>query len=124
MGEEVAQFLVTATCTTVRNEVLSFLQHVQLFYIEAVAQIKSSFPINDPILKALTFLNPDVINSTNVSEVTNLAAKFPNIILEDKLHKTDHEWRELQFLDPNDLPSTSNITSRRRDVVSFWGSIG
>ena len=124
MGEEVAQLLVTATHTTVRNEVLGFLQHVQLFYIEAATQIKSRFPINDPILKALTFLNPNVINSTNASEVTNLVAKFPNVIPEDKLHKTDHEWRELQFQDPNDLPSTSSTPSRTRDVVSFWGSIG
>ena len=59
MGEEVAQCLVLHSNTVRNEETVGFLQHVQLFYIEAALQIKSRFPINGPILKSLTFLNHD-----------------------------------------------------------------
>lgn len=123
MGEEVSQFLIGQASTVTNDDILGFLQHIQLFYIEAALQIQKRFPITDSVLKALIFLNPNTINSTNATEVTDLAAKFPNIVPDGELHRIDHEWRELQFLDQNDLPSSSN-TSSRSDVVSFWGCIG
>ncbi len=121
MGEEVSQFLVRPMSNDIKDKLKSFLENVQLFYVEAALQIKQRFPIADEILKALTFLNPDTINSTLATEVFTLAKKFPNIIPEGELHKIDHEWRELQFYDPSDLPSTSGT---RKDVVSFWGGVG
>ncbi len=120
MGEEVAQFLIAPVSNNLKDQLKGFLEHVQLFYVEAALQIKGRFPIDDKVLKALTFLNPDTINSTSASDVIALASKFPNIIPEDDLHRIDHEWRELQFLDPSDLPTTS---CRRKDVVLFWGGI-
>ena len=121
MGEDVAKFLTQPSYSIEkRNEINGFLEHVQLFFIEAALQIKKRFPIDDPILKSLTFLNPDTIDSTNSKEVISLASKFPNIVIESELEKLDHEWRELQFLDPDDLP---NFSERRKDIVSFWGSL-
>ena len=101
--------------------VKAFLQHVQFFYIEAAKQIKQRFPIDDKILKCLTILNPDTINSTAASSVISLATQFPNIIPESEVQQIDHEWRELQFMDPRELPSSSS--EHRNDVVSFWGSL-
>ena len=122
MGEEVSRIQVTPTVAQMSTDVLSFLQHVQLFYIEAAMQIKKRFPIDDPILKSLVLLNPSTINSTSTTEVISLARKFPNIIsTESELQLLDDEWREVQFLDPNDLPSTSE--GRRKHVVSFWGQV-
>ena len=47
-----------------------------------------------------------------------MAKKF---IPEGELHKIDHEWRELKFYDPSDVPSSSGT---RKNVVSFWGGVG
>ena len=67
------------------------------------------------------FLNPETINSTSATEVIKLAFKFPNIIAPSELQSLDDEWRELQFMNPNDMPT---YTERRKDIVSFWGSLG
>ncbi len=88
--------------------------------VEAALQIKQRFPIQDEILKGLTFLNPETINSTSAMEVTGLASKFPNIIADEDLHQIDHEWREVQFLDTDVLSTTFG---RRQDVVTFWANI-
>ncbi len=64
MGDEVAQFLIRPVSVEMKDELKSFLEKVQLFYIEAALQIKNRFPINDEILKSLVFLNPETINST------------------------------------------------------------
>lgn len=93
MGEDVSNFLMTSFSTAMREEVKGFLLSVQAFYIEAARQIKMRFPIDDDILKSLTILNPNTINSTSSSSVTVLAGKFPNIIPAEEVHQIDHEWR-------------------------------
>ena len=67
------------------------------------------------------FLNPDTINSTSATEVVKLASKFPNIIAPSELHSLDNEWRELQFMNSNDMPT---YTKGRKDILLFWGSPG
>uniref|UniRef100_A0A1X7VQM5 Uncharacterized protein n=1 Tax=Amphimedon queenslandica TaxID=400682 RepID=A0A1X7VQM5_AMPQE len=62
MGEQVSQFLVRPNIAEMKNDIMGFLHHVQLFYIEAAKQIKIWFRIDDPILKSLTVLNPSTIN--------------------------------------------------------------
>ena len=104
MGQEVSQFLVKPNIAQMKNDTMGFLQHVQLFYIEAAKQIKMRFPIDDSILKSFTVLNPSTINSNSSQEVISLARSFPNIINDAELQSLDDEWREIQFLDPHDLP--------------------
>ena len=107
IGVDVANFLVANapnTSAIIKSETWEFLQHVQQFYIEAALQIQQRFPLNDDILKSLTVLNPDVINSISANEITALATKFPNVIAHDELGQLDNEWRQLQFMDPADLP--------------------
>ena len=123
MGEDVSRFIAKLPSLThdIKEELKSFLQHIQLFYIEAAKQIKQRFPIDDNILKSLHILNPDTINSTSASTVVRLASMFPNIISEDEVEHIDTEWREIQFMDPSELPSTSS--EHRRDVIAFWGTV-
>ena len=40
-----------------------FLEHGELFFIEATVQVKQRFPINDPILSSLTFLDPSAVSN-------------------------------------------------------------
>ena len=42
------------------------------------------------------------------------------IVPEGEIEKIDYEWREVYFLDPGKLPSSSE---HRKNIVSFWDSI-
>ena len=121
MDEHVANFLTQPHIPGMRGEITGFLEHVQLFYVETAIQIKQRFPINDEILNSCMFHNPETINSTSATEIIKLASNFPNIIAPSELRSLDDEWRELQFMNPNDMPT---YTERRKDIVSFWGSLG
>ena len=118
MGSEVSQFLSQPDIGSFRREIIGFLEHVQLFYIEAATQIKQRFPINDPVLKKLGFLNPDTISSTTVAQVLETASLFPNIMSIEDIEKIDDEWREITFMD------RTEYSGHRSDVGSFWGSVG
>jgi hypothetical protein len=120
MGERVSNYLCRSDITDIRLEIKGFLEHVQCFYVEAALQIRKRFPINDDILKSLSFLNPQTIHATPSNDIITLASKFPNIIPTVDTSKIDDEWRELQFMNPNDLPA---LDSGRRDVVTFWGEV-
>ena len=121
MGKDVSNFLTKPEIINMKREVMGFLEHVQLFYVEAATQIKQRFPIDDPIIKCLGFLNPDTLHSTKVADVLQIASKFPNVVSIEDLRKLDDEWRELQFIDRSDLPEYSG---HRVDVGTFWGSVG
>ena len=71
------------------------------------------------IHKSLIILNPNTINSTPASKIITLASKFSHIITTAELRQLDDERRELKFIDPNYLPETT----RREDVVKFWGHV-
>ena len=107
MGEDVSNFLTKPEIVNMKREVMGFLEHVRLFYVEAATQIKQRFPIDDPIIKSLGFLNPDTLHSTKVADVLQIASKFPNVVSTEDLRKLDDEWRELQFIDRSDLPEYS-----------------
>ena len=116
VGEDVTKFLTQANIS-------GFLEHVQLFFVEASVQIKQWFPINDDILKPLMFLNPDTINSTTSTKALEIACKFPSIITVTERLKLDDEWNELQFTDPNDFSTTFIQHWKDVDVVTFWDNI-
>ena len=120
MGEEVSQFLCRPDIVNYKHEVRGFLEHVQLFYIESACQIKQRFPIDDPVLKSLSILNPDTMSSTTLEEVKEVALRFPNIVTSNDIRELDNEWRNLQYTDPSDIPEYSG---HREDVASFWGKV-
>ena len=74
-----------------RAEITSFLEHVWLFYIEAASQIKKRLPLDDEVLKSLTFLDPNAFYLTSINEVICVASKFRNIIDKNDLRKLDDE---------------------------------
>ena len=59
MGEEFATFMLQPSMACHRAEITSFVEHVWLFYIEAASQIKKRLPLDDEVLKSLTFLDPN-----------------------------------------------------------------
>ena len=118
MSEDVSNFLTKPEIVNMKREVMGFLEHVQLFYVKATAQIKQRFPIDDSIIKSLGFLNPDTLHSTKVADVLQIASEFLNVVSIEDLRKLDDEWCELRFIDRSDLPEYSG---HRVDVGTFLG---
>ena len=117
MGHLVASSLPKPDILAMKAEVKGFLEHCQLFFIEAAVQVKQRFPISDPILSSSTFLDPSAVSSTQCSAILDVVSKFPNIIAPDDLQKLDSEWRELSF---TDLPP---YDPKKIHMNRYWGDV-
>ena len=69
LGHTVANLLVKPEILAMVAEVRDFLEHCQSFLIEAAVQVKNRFPIGDPILSSLGFLDPLALSATQCSTV-------------------------------------------------------
>ena len=67
LGHTASSFMAKPELLAKKAEVRSFLEHCQSFLIEAALQVKNRFPINDPILSSLTFLDPPALSVTQCS---------------------------------------------------------
>ena len=94
MGRLDASSLAKPDILAMKAGVKGFLEHGELFFIEATVQVKQRFPINDPILSSLTFLDPSAVSSTQCSAILDVASKCPNIIAPDHLQRLDSKWRK------------------------------
>ena len=117
MGHSVANSLAKPEILTMREDVRGFLEHCQLFYIEAALQVKQRFPIVDPVISSLSVLDPDALSTTQCSTILDVASKFPNVIAPSDLQKLDDEWRVLSF---TDLPFKSDSNT---PIDRFWGEV-
>lgn len=117
LGHTVAS-LLTKPEILAMTEVRGCLEHCQSFLIEAAVQIKSRFPIGDPILSSLGFLDPLALSATQRTTVINVATKFPNILDATSLVTLEDEWRHLSF---THLSVTFN--PKRDRIDQFWGGI-
>ena len=63
MGEYVSNFLTKAEIVKMKQEVMGLLED-KSNNVFPLTQIKQCFPIDDPIIKSLGFLNPDTVHST------------------------------------------------------------
>ena len=101
-----------------KAEVKGFLEHCQNFLIEAATQVKDRFPISDPILSSLGFLDPLDLSTTQCSTVIDVASKFPNIIKSTDLVVLEEEWRQLSFTEPPFI-----FNPRKDHIDRFWGGV-
>lgn len=83
------------------------------FYISSANEIYKRFPFNSfemSILKLLSFLNPDKVNSTET--LVNLYVKMPHLISD--INVLDREWRSIINL---------LFKPKTTDVVNYWKTI-
>ena len=97
MGHSVANSLAKPEILTMREAVIGFLEHCQLFYVEATLQVKKRFPIDDPVIASLSILDPDAIATTQCTAIVDIASKFPSIIAPSDIQTLDDEWCVLSF---------------------------
>jgi hypothetical protein len=69
-----------------------FLQKVRKFYTEAVVQIKTRFPIGDPLLDMFEILDANTHqgNHSKYPSLVPLAIAFPNILPSSSLQLLDN----------------------------------
>lgn len=97
MGHKVSSELVKPEIRGQSEMVRGFLEHCQQLYIEGALQVKKRFPISDPILSSMVFLNPALISCNQCADVVSIALKFPNIVPPSHLDNLESEWRNLAF---------------------------
>lgn len=98
---------------TIGSEAKKFFQLRCLdFLIEAALQIKKRFAFNDPTLKHLQVLSPDVVKSRKVTTIAPLIKRFDYIVPSSDTQEIDSQWRILRNTDVI-------ISSNENDIVSF-----
>lgn len=95
VGAKVTQLLITTEYKQQSVDIHHFLKKVQEFYVEAACQVKSRFPIGDPMIEMLEVLDPNITHSGKFQSLVPLAASFSNVIPESNLQQLDNEWRKL-----------------------------
>ncbi len=115
LGHTVSSILAKPEILAMRAEVKGFLEHCQNFLIEAATQVKDRFPISNPILSSLGFLDPLALSSTQCSAVIG---KFPNILESTDLVALEEEWRQLSFTEPPFI-----FDPRKDHIDRFWGDV-
>ena len=121
MGTDVARLLVSAAYKNVGKEMINVcFQRCQQFLIELCFQLNERLPIDDPLVRQLRFLNPQLAVSGTIPSIVDVAAKFPNVIYLEKLQILDQEWRELSFDEQISELADKCATSPTEE---FWGNV-
>lgn len=115
LGHVVSSLLAKPDILARTAEVKGFLEHCQNFLIEAATQIKKRFPINDPILCSLHFLDPVNLSVTQCPAVVDVASKFPNIIKPEEIVTLEDEWRQMSF------SKLQVFDPEKNRIDEFWG---
>jgi hypothetical protein len=98
MGTDAARLLVSDAYKNVRKEMINeCFQRCQPFLIELSFQLKKRLPIDNPLVRQLRFLNPQLAISGTIPSIADVASKFPHVICIERLKILDQEWRELSF---------------------------
>ena len=121
MEIDVARLLISAAYKNVGKEMINAcFQRCQQFLIELCFQLKERLPIDDPLVRQLRFLNPQLAVSGTIPSIADIAAKFPNVIYIEKLQILDQEWRELSFDE-----EISELADKCATLPTeeFWGNV-
>ena len=81
MGHLDTSSLAKPDILAMKAGVKGFLEHDELFFIEATVQVKHRFPISDLILSSLTFLDPSAV-SPNAQQFWMLLQNFQTSLLQ------------------------------------------
>ena len=93
-----------------------FYNNCLKYYITSVSEIKKRCPLGDPFLKLLSFLDPRQCNQLQLSNVLQIAQRFPNVIKEEEIGYLKDEVEDFKLQDfENEL--------LQQDLYSFWNSI-
>ncbi|XP_046972275.1 zinc finger protein 862 [Vanessa cardui] len=99
------------------NRKTIFRQNCKKFIVAACSAIRKRYPINDPIMTAISNLDPEICVSAGRPEsLAPLFPIFPRLIPKtlNEQQELDDEWRRLLLHLPNDLEAS------QRPPDKFW----
>lgn len=98
-----------------RNELHNFRVHALGFYVMLAEQIKRRFNFDDPVLSFVSYFNPRIVLSGEISSIATQALKFfPHLV--DDIEKLNSEWRLLSDL--KEMEAQNNLP-----IEDFWTNI-
>lgn len=98
MGTDAARLLVSDAYKNVKKEMIGACFHrCQQFLVELCSQLKKRLPLNHPLVRQLSFLNPQLAISGTIASIADVAAEFPQVIPIENLQSLDQEWRQMSF---------------------------
>lgn len=100
-------------------ELNEIIENCVNFYVELCRQIKNRFDFNSN-LKCLKIINPNNFINGDYSNnsVFEILKEFPNFVEETEKQDLDSEFRELNFLNFNEIFENKEI-----DLYNFWKTI-
>ena len=98
------------------HKLTTFYNNCLKYYITSVSEIKKRCPLGDPFLKLLSFLDPRQCNQLQLSNVLQIAQRFPNVIKKEEIGYLKDEVEDFKLQDfENEL--------LQQDLYPFWNSI-
>ena len=101
-------FVGIATCRFIEScddidlhQLTPFFNNCRKYFIAAIREIRKRCPLDDPLLKLLSFLDPQQCKQVQLSNVLQVAKRFPNVIKEEDIGclKDEVEDFKLQAFD-------------------------
>ncbi|KAG8590542.1 hypothetical protein GDO81_006790 [Engystomops pustulosus] len=76
-----------------------FARETVSFYCTALDYMKKAMPLEDPVLRSLSFVNPDLRLSSNIEDIRTITERFPNVIDQQDMDKLLNQFRDYQSCD-------------------------
>ena len=114
LGVDVMRELSTTVITGKPELVKFFLERYREFFATASSEIRKQFPIDDPTIKSLKVLDPQV-SHIEFPSLAPIASRFPNIVPNCNLQQLDNEWR---LLGCSVIPLDGTLS-----IDQYWGHL-
>lgn len=92
-----------------------FVSKTVLFYCRALDDMKKAMPLEDLVLKSLTFLNPNSRLSSTIHDLQTVISRFPNVVEVQDIDRLLSEFRDYQI---TDIYSVDNLR-----IDAFWHNL-
>uniref|UniRef100_A0A1X7U9S8 Uncharacterized protein n=1 Tax=Amphimedon queenslandica TaxID=400682 RepID=A0A1X7U9S8_AMPQE len=67
------------------HQLTPFFSNCRNYFIAAIQEIRKSCPLDDPLLKLLSFPDPHQCKQVQLSNILQVAKRFPNVIKEEDI---------------------------------------
>ena len=116
-------FVGVATCEFIKSNddieqhhLMPFFNNCRKYFIAAVLETRKRCSLDDPLLKLLSFLDPHQSKQLQLSNVLQIAQRFPNVIKQDDIEHLKDEVEDFKLQAFKD-------ELLQQDPYAFWNSI-
>ena len=119
IGDEARALIVSCDDIEVR-QLKQFYDNCRQFFVAAIQEIKKRCPLDEPVLKQISFLSPQLCLRMQLSElqsgIVNIAKRFPNVVKEEEVGLLKEEVEDFKL-----QPLHCDLS--KLDPASFWHAV-